>query len=119
MLPMDQGIPGHLSLLGLRPGKTLRLASLNVDIGKALAGVDELDNVDNLLAKHDGEANSSNDPGPERIHLVGTSEFKSSGAEGVGEYLSQNRGVDLNTGLESLSAGFLDRLDQVGRQERG
>lgn len=116
---MDQANPGHLSLLGLRPGKTLRLASLNVDIGKAFAGVDELDNVDDLLAKHDGEANSSNDPGPERIHLVGTGEFESSGAEGVRENLSQNRGVDLNTRLESLPAGFLDRLDQVGRQERG
>lgn len=100
----------NLSLLGLGSGKTLLLAGLDIDLGQSLARVDELDDVDELLDEHEREADASNDPGDGGIHLVGSGQFESGGAEGIREDLLQNRRVDLGTGLE-LGADLLDRLD--------
>jgi hypothetical protein len=82
-----------------------------------LARIDKLNDVDELLDEHEREADASNDPGDGGIHLVGSGQFESGGAEGIREDLLQNRRVDLGTGLE-LGADLLDRLNQVGGDER-
>lgn len=41
--------------------------------------------VDDLLAEHDWEADSSDDPRPERVHLVRSHQFQCTSAVGVGE----------------------------------
>jgi hypothetical protein len=108
---------GCLNLLGLGSGETLLLSSLKIDLSKAQAGVVELNAVDELLQKHEWEANAGNYPRHGRVHLVSTSELEGRRAERIGEDLSEDRGVDLSTSLE-LGTNSLDRLDEVGRDKR-
>ena len=91
--------------------------SLEINLGESLASVVKLNAVDELLHEHKREADTSNGPGHCGVHLVGTSKLKSSGAEGIGEDLGKNRGVDLGTSLE-FGTDSLDRLDEVGRDKR-
>ena len=107
----------NLSFLGLGAGETLLSASLEIDLGEAQTGIVKLNAVDELLHKHKREADTGNGPGHCGVHLVGTSKLKSSGAEGVGEDLGEDRSVDLSTSLK-LGTDSLDGLDEVGRDER-
>ena len=91
--------------------------SLEINLGESLASVVKLNAVDELLHEHEREADTGNGPGHCGVHLVGTSKLKSSGAEGIGEDLGKNRGVDLGTSLE-FGTDSLDRLDEVGRDKR-
>lgn len=103
--------------LGLA-GQTLGLASLNVNLGEPAAGLDELNDIDDVLGKHDGETEAGEDPGDGRVHLVGAGELEGGGAEGVGEELLEQGGVHGGAGLDVGAARLLDRLDEVGREER-
>jgi hypothetical protein len=107
----------NLSLLRLGSRKTLFPTSLQVNLGQTLASVVKLNAVDELLHEHKREAYTGNNPGHSRVHLVGTSKLESSGAEGIGEDLSEDGGVDLGTSLKFGTNDF-DRLDEVWRDER-
>lgn len=85
----------NLDLLLLLPGKTLCLAVPDVTLGQPLACLDQLHHVDELLGGHDGEADDSQNPGPEAVHLVDAGHFEGRRAIGVDEELAQDRRVDL------------------------
>lgn len=106
----------NLSLLRLGARKTLFSTSLQINLGQTLASVVKLNAVDELLHEHKRKADTSNDPWYCGVHLVGTSKLESSGAEGIGEDLSEDRGVDLGTSLE-FGTNNLDRLNEVWRDE--
>lgn len=89
---------------------------LEVALGEPAAGLDKLDDVDGLLDGHDWEADASDDPGHERVHLVGAGHLEGGGAVGVGEELADDGRVGLGAGLD-LGAG--GGLEQLGREVRG
>jgi hypothetical protein len=70
-----------------------------------------------LLGQHDGEADTSNDPGHGGVHLVRSGKFEGGGAEGIGEQLSEQRRVDRDARLDQATAGLLHALDEVRREE--
>lgn len=90
--PGQQSSSSHRLLLS---GQALLLARLNVTLCQPLAGLDKLDDVDKLLSCHDGEADPSNDPRPEAVHLVCSGELQRTRAVGVGEHLAKQRRIDL------------------------
>ena len=47
--------------------KPLGMASLAIHLGEALAGLDQLDHVDELLERHDGSADAGENPGNGRV----------------------------------------------------
>lgn len=61
------------------------MSGLKVTLCKHFAGIDKLDHVDNLLEEHHWGRDTSDDPGPEAVNLVGTSHFQSAGAPGTGK----------------------------------
>jgi hypothetical protein len=70
----------HLLLLRLLvfvPRETLPPPLSTVTLSEPLASLNELNDVDPLLAKHDGEGDHSEDPWDRRRHLVGTIHHKS------------------------------------------
>lgn len=71
-----------------------------------------------MLGQHDGKANAGDDPREGGIHLVGSGNLEGSGAEGIGEQLSEQGCVDRHTWLDQTTAGLLHALDKVGREER-
>jgi hypothetical protein len=114
--PIEKSL-SNLSFLGLGAGETQLPATLEIDLSEAQAGIVKLNAVDELLEEHKREANAGNYPRHCRIHLVRTGKFESRRAEGIGEDLGEDRSVDLSTGLK-LGTDSLDRLDEVGRDER-
>lgn len=88
---------------------------LDVALGQPLARLDQLDDVDDLLAGHDGEADAGQDPGPEGIHLVGAGHLERGGTVRVRKDLAEDRRVDLRAGTQ---AGIRrNRLEQRGLQD--
>lgn len=102
-------------------------AGADVALGQPAAGLDELDDVDDLLEGHDGEADAGEDPGPEAVHLVGARELERARAVGVGEDLAQQRRVDLGALVQRRRRGrvvvfghlLLLLQQQGGGQQRG
>jgi hypothetical protein len=78
-----------------------------------------LHNIDDLLPKHDGKTNTRNDPWPERIHLIGSSQFQRARAIRICE---QRRDGDVAgvAGLQTLAGGGFARsggLEEGGGEE--
>lgn len=87
--------------------------SLKVTLGHPLAGINHLDDVDKLLERHDRGRNTGDDPRPEAIDLVRTSQLKSAGTPRAGE---QAAGLGVR-GVSGLGGGWLsigDRLQKGG-----
>jgi len=105
-----------LLALALSPPRQTRLATaLAIILRKPLAGVDELHDVDDLLAEHDGEADAGDDPRDGGVELVGAGELERAGGVGVGE---ERGGGDVGwvAGLEG--GGFAgDGLEEGGGEE--
>jgi hypothetical protein len=64
-------------LLHLPQNSSTRLLSpppplFAIALGEPLARFDELDDVDPLLAEHDGEGDDGEDPGDGRVHFIRT-----------------------------------------------
>lgn len=74
----------------------------------------QLHAIDDLLDQHEGEADARNEPRDQRVHLVGAGDFQGRGAEGVGEHLPEQRGVNGGAGVDVSAAGFFDALEQMG-----
>ena len=91
--------------------------SLHVTLGEPPAGLDELDDVQDLLDGHDGETNARDDPRPERVHLVGAGHFEGSGAVGVREELAERRAIKLSSLLDGGGLALAHGAEKVGRQK--
>jgi hypothetical protein len=75
-----------LSLPRLRLAREPGCAScLAVALGQPLAGVDQLEDVEDLLKGHDWEAHAGDNPRYGRVHLVRARQLQSSGAVWVQE----------------------------------
>lgn len=98
-------------------GQTLCPTDLNILCAQSPAGLDHLHHVDELLDGHDGEADGGQNPWNRRVHLVCTCHLKGCSAEGVREYLTKNRCVELRVGNDGIASGILYGLDQVRREE--
>lgn len=110
--------PRH-SLRRLPLGKPLRLPFLAIHLRQPLARLHELYDVDDLLRRHYGEADASEHPRDERVHLVRARELERRRAVGIGEDLAEERGVDLRTRVEISGAGGADRVEERGGEKRG
>lgn len=107
---------GSLALVLL--GQALGLPHSNVSLSQPLARFDDLDHVDELLEEHDGEADTSDDPRPEAVHLVGTRQLERRGAVGAGEDLPQQCLVDLRSRLDIIYERSLQKSrGECGRGE--
>lgn len=88
--------PPLLLLLALSPAaaptQPLRPPTLSIPLRKPLARLHQLHDVEYLLARHDGEADTRDDPGPEGVHLVGARELHRPGAAGRGEDVARRVG---------------------------
>lgn len=107
--------PRSSRLLALRhlPRQPLRLTHSNIAFGQPLARLHDLDDVDELLEEHDGEADAGQNPRPEAVHLVSAGQLEGGGAVGAGEELAQQSPVNLSSGLDVIH----DRCLQQGRRE--
>lgn len=99
------------SSLALLPRQALFLPHCNVPFSQPLAGLNQLDDVHDLLVGHDWEADTGEDPRHSAVHLVGAGKLEGCGAVGAREDLLQHGAVHLSSRLEVIRDG--------GRQERG
>lgn len=90
----------------------------NVTLDHPVAGIDQLDNVDDLLKRHDGKRDTRNHPRPEAINLVRPSHLESTGAPWAGEQAGRGR-MRGATGLHGTRLGSFDRLQERGGESRG
>jgi hypothetical protein len=105
--------------LSLRLGptrETFRSPKFQVSLGQPSARLDQLDNVDDLLEGHDGEADTSNHPRPKAIHLIGSRQLERTRAVRIREDLSEERLVDLGSLVHGRGIGHL--LQQARGQQR-
>lgn len=72
-----------------------------------------MDDVHELLEEHNGKASTGQNPRPEAVHFVGARQLESGCAVGAGEELSQQRPVDLRSGLDII----YNRSLQEGRRQ--
>lgn len=102
----------------LLPGQTLQFPLLDVNLSQPLTRLDELNDVDDLLRRHDGEADTGDDPRNGGIHLVGSCKLESRGAVRVGEDLVKKRRVDLGAGMDvGCHLIIADGLEEGRRKE--
>lgn len=86
----------------------------NIALGQPFARLDELDNVQNILDKHDGSTDARQDPRPGRIHLVGSGHLQRRGTVGVGEQLADDGAVHLRAALDGGGFRLAHRLEELG-----
>lgn len=55
--------------------KALRSSHFNITFGEPFTGLDQLHHIQKLLPGHDRERHPGDDPWPEAVHLVGTSQL--------------------------------------------
>lgn len=93
-------------------------ASLEITLRQHLAGIDQLDDVDILLERHDGGRDDGDDPRYLAVNLVRARHLESTGTPRAGEKTAW-RGVGRVAGLGGgwLSVG--DRLQEGRRKDRG
>lgn len=96
------------------PRQPLRLTHSDVALSQPLARLDDLNNIDELLEEHDGEAAAGQHPRPEAVHLVSAGQLKGGSAVGAGKELAQQGPVDLRSGLDVIH----DRRLEESRRER-
>lgn len=94
---------GNLALLAT----VLRPAVGHVTLDQPVAGLHELHHVDDLLERHDGCRDSSDDPRPEAVNLVGPCQLQRPGAPGA----------VVQIGWGCLGGAIGERLKE-GRRER-
>lgn len=87
---------------------------LQVPLGEPLARLDQLHDVDDLLERHDGEADAREDPGPEAVHLVDASELEGARAVRVRKDVLQEGRVDLRALVDRLGGVVGDGLQEGG-----
>jgi hypothetical protein len=105
------------TLLHLPPRQPRCPSHLNISLCKPAARLDQLHYINPLLAEHDGEADARDDPGPERVHFVGSHELERTGAVGVGEKGGE-WDVGGAAGLEGAAAAAVgDGLEEGGGEE--
>lgn len=92
-------------------------SSLKVTLNQQFAGIDQLDDVDDLLEQHDWGRDRSNDPRKGAIDLVGAGHLESTRAPGAGEKIGRLR-VSRVSGLDGGGLGIGDGLQERGRQHR-
>lgn len=95
------------------------LPSLHVTLGEPPAGLDKLDDVQDLLDGHDGETNTRDDPRPERVHLVGAGQLEGGGAVRVREELAERRAIKLGSLLDGGGLALAHGAEEVGREQGG
>jgi len=95
--------------------KASLLPHLPITLSQPLAGLDQLDDVDDLLKSHDREADRAEDPRHGAIHLVGAGVFHCGGGEGRGE---ERRGFG-HGGRAGYEGEWLAHVAAVRRQETG
>lgn len=61
------------------------LPGRDITFTEPLAGLDELDDIDDLLPRHDGGTDTGDDPGHGAVHLVGAGHLQRTCAPRVGE----------------------------------
>jgi len=62
-------------MLLLRSFGSLQPPGLDISLSQPLARLNQLNDIDDLLASHDGETDDSEDPWDGRVHLVGTGQL--------------------------------------------
>lgn len=92
-----------------------------ITLGKPLAGVHQLDDIDELLKGHDGEGDAGDDPRPGALKLVCTCHLEGTGTPGAGKearWLRVGRVSGLGGGWLGIGNGLQKRRRQGGRRER-
>ena len=118
-LPRHQNTLSHFNHLRRLPlGQPLRPPLLPIHLRQPLTSLNKLHDIDRLLRRHDGEAHAREDPGDQRVHLVGARELQRRSAVGVREELGEKRRVDLGARVKLVGAGGADGLQERGGEER-
>lgn len=89
---------------------------MDIDLGKPPARLDELNNIDELLGKHDGGANGGKDPRDGRVELVSARHFEGACRKRIREELLKDGRVYR---LARGAASGLCALDEVRGEQRG